>query len=285
MNILIFGHVCIDNNISENSTFTGPGSAAMFMQKALRQFHGCKITVVAPYGSDYLPYLKDINIYPPQPNEPKTLIYENNTKQGLRTQKAHNRGETEPIKMDQNLENLIAQANVIFYAPLLPNISGHYIRTVNSFARADAIKVLVPQGYFRQFDLEDNVLKREFMEEDTVLPNMDIVIASEDDYKNMDKMAESWAKKYPLIAVVTKGAKSGTAYQNDKIFDLPTRLVEEKNIVDSIGCGDIFSGSFAYRYYQTRDIEDAGRFANEVARQRLFQTTDKIKIDLKKIKM
>src|ERR1051326_3807780 len=103
MNILIFGQVDIDQNVSESSSYTAAGSPAMFINKIYAQFPDCKVTIIASYGSDFLDYLEGISIYPKTPNSSKTLVYENITQKGFRIQIAHNRNEARPVPVDSEV--------------------------------------------------------------------------------------------------------------------------------------------------------------------------------------
>jgi len=95
MKITILGHVCIDKNTSENSSYTAAGSPAMFMNKIFRQLPDNQLTIIAPYGADFLEYAENGKLYPEKPSGKNTLVYENITKGGARIQKAHHTKEKE----------------------------------------------------------------------------------------------------------------------------------------------------------------------------------------------
>jgi sugar/nucleoside kinase (ribokinase family) len=279
MNIVIIGHVCIDHNISENASYVGSGSPAMFMQKIYRQFPDCNVTIVASYGSDYAEFLEGISVYPRAPNSTKTLIYENNTKGGSRIQKAHYREEALPVDITPELEEIIRGADVIFFAPLLPNFMPSYVEKICMLKNENAQVALIPQGYYRNFDETDTVIVREFTEANEILPHIDTVIVSEQDHPDMMREARRWSEENKVISIVTLGERGADAIYQGNTISLPTTPVPENEIVDSVGSGDIFSAGFAYRYRQTHDIKEAGRFANELARQCLFFTSNDIRID------
>jgi sugar/nucleoside kinase (ribokinase family) len=279
MTITIVGHVCIDTNVSERASYTSAGSPAMFMNTIYRQFPDTNVQIVAPYGPDFLEHRGDAALYPQQPNVQKTLVYENVSKNGMRHQKAYNRDEALPIPMDSALEHRLNGTDILFIAPLLPNVSIPYVQTLVSGANETTVKVLLPQGYYRDFDQDDNVSIRPFDDADSILPLVDIVIVSEQDHADMFVLATRWATQFGVIVIVTCGEKGAVAVTGNGQFDLPARAVTENDIVDSVGSGDIFSAGFAYRYHQTHDLHEAGRFANELARQCLFYTPDNIRID------
>ena len=147
------------------------------------------------------------------------------------------------------------------------------------YTKPKTLKVLLPQGYYRDFDDEDNVRVRSFTETSGILPLIDVVILSEQDHSDMLALAKEWVSKYKIIVIITLGEKGAVAVTTEKEIQLPTRAVLEYEVVDSVGSGDIFSAGFSYRYQQTHDVKEAGRFANELARQCLFYTTNDIKID------
>lgn len=279
MKITIVGHVCIDKNTSENSSYTAAGSPAMFMDKIFKQFPDNQVTIVAPYGADFLEYMGDTRLYPEKPVGAKTLQYENISKTGIRLQKAHHREEANPVLVDTAIKRILSSSDIVFVAPLMPNFTPEYLRNVLSYASSGTLKVLLPQGYYRDFDHEDNVRVRPFTEADEILPFFDVVILSEQDHSDMFALAKEWVSKYNITAIITLGEKGAVAIAAEKVMQMPTRAVPEHEVVDSVGSGDIFSAGFSYRYQQTHDLKEAGRFANELARQCLFYTSNDIKID------
>jgi len=60
MNISILGHVCIDKNTSEHTSYVAAGSPAMFMNRIYKQFPNCPTNIIASYGQDFLKYLNGI---------------------------------------------------------------------------------------------------------------------------------------------------------------------------------------------------------------------------------
>ncbi len=279
MYIEILGHVCVDHNNSENTSYISAGSPAVFMNKVFTQLPDCDPGIIASYGEDYLKYLKGVKIFPSKPNIENSLIYKNTSKDGTRSQKALNREVDFPINV-AGLDEIIRKADILLFAPILPNFKPPYYSTVSGMAKDESLKVLLPQGYFRSFDQEDNVVYRDFLESEQILPYVDVIILSEQDHPDMLSIANSWSVENDLISVVTLGQKGAVALSSGREIFLPSSPVAEKDIVDSIGSGDIFSAGFAYRYKQTRDIYEAGKFANEIARQALFYSSDKIRIDL-----
>ena len=279
MKNVIFGHVCIDKNTSEHTSYIAAGSPAMFIQRIFAQFPKCTTTIIAPYGKDFLPYSKNINLFPAKPNSKKTLVYENISKNGKRIQRAYNRANAQPIKIDDNIKNILSQSDIVFIAPLLPNLSKKYFSKIKSSVRKKSLIVLLPQGFYRNFDKQDNVIVREFKEADEVLQYVDIVIVSDQDCPKMISVCKKWSKNNQnLITVVTRGKKGVTIIKNNKKLNVPSLPVAEKDVVDSVGAGDTFSAAFAYQFKKTDNIFEAGKFANSIARQKLFFKLNDLKI-------
>jgi bifunctional ADP-heptose synthase (sugar kinase/adenylyltransferase) len=280
MNITVLGHVCIDKNTSEHSSYVTSGSPAMFMDKIFRQFPDTKTTIITPYGKDFFPFQGPAVLIPNQPTSEKTLAYENITKNTIREQKAYNRDSATPVPLNNEMRTPLALTDILFIAPLLPNYSAEYLQSVIAVTNPQAIKILLPQAYYRVFDEHDRVIKRQFLEAYEILQLVNIVIVSEQDQINMKKELITWVQKHPrLIAVMTMSEKGALALEDGNEIMLPAIPVPQKDIIDSVGSGDIFSAGFAYRYQQTKDIKLAGAFANALARQCLFYTSSEIKID------
>ena len=278
MSITVIGHVCIDNNISENTTYTSAGSPAMFMTKVYRKFPDVVMNIIAPYGQDYLPYIKDINIYPKKPATEWTLIYENKSKENVRTQKALNRQFAKPIPIDEDFKKIVTASDVIFFAPLTPDFSIEYVKNFITLAKKDSVKILIPQGYYRYFDKDDNVIQRDFIEAEKLIPLFDFVIVSDQDHKDINNIAKSWAGKTNVI--ITMGNKGAMhLYRSDSIF-ASVDPVKSEDIVDSVGSGDIFSAAFGYKFILTKNIKQSLEFANNIARQCLFYPANNLQFIL-----
>lgn len=279
MNITILGHVCIDKNTSENSSYTAAGSPAVFMDKIFKQLPDNQVTIISPYGTDFLQYKKPASIYPEIPIGDKTLIYENMTRQGLRQQKAHNMSCAKPVPLDTKIKEILFKSDIVIIAPLTANYSPKYLKDAFLYTKPGVLKVLLPQGYCRKFDAAGNVQTRSFAEASRILPLVDIVIISEQDYPDILSLSKKWSGDYKITIVITLGEKGAVVVTPDREIQIPTQIVPENEIVDSVGSGDIFSAGFAYRYQQSHDLKKAGVFANELARQCLFFASSDIKID------
>ena len=206
------------------------------------------------------------------------MIYENKPQGNIRTQKALNREYAKPLAITEELQKVISELDVLFFAPLTPDYSSQYVARIMKSAKKSALKILIPQGYYRSFDREDNVIARDFREAEELIVLFNFVIVSEQDHKDMETIAKNWAKKTRVV--MTLGDK-GTAYlYKNEFFIAPVKPVKPEDIIDSVGSGDIFSASFGYKYYLTKDVKESLQFANNIARQCLFYPSSNLQFRL-----
>jgi sugar/nucleoside kinase (ribokinase family) len=254
------------------------------MNKIFSQLPDIEFTTVASYGEDFLPYTENLKIYPEKPNINKSLMYENKSEVGgERVQRAYNRELAKPVLIDDKVIALIQEADVIIISPLLPNFTVDYYKQIYNHAKKKTSILLLPQGYFRDFDKDDKVVARDFVEVDEILPFVDAVTVSFFDQTYMTHVAQSWVKKSDVIVIETLSDKGALIISKEGQFHVPTIPMPAIEIVDSVGSGDVFSASFIFWYKKTRNLYKSVEFANELARQKLYFTPDKIKIDYNKV--
>lgn len=283
MNITIVGHVCIDQNMSEHTSYTSIGGPAVFIDMIIHLFPDTQTTIITPYGKDFMKQKLSASLYPDAPTTEKTLVYKNSIKNGRRTQRVENYTQATPVPLNGNVKTILSKTDILFIAPILPNFPPDYIAEIIHAVNPAATKILLPQGYFRTIGGGGYVFPREFKEYISIIPLTDIVIVSKDDGKHMGTLIKSWIRRSPkLLGIMTMADKGVTALTKKKKILVPAVPVPEKDIVDSVGSGDIWSAGFAYVYKKTQSVQKAGRFANALARKCLFYTSDTIQknIDL-----
>jgi len=280
MKIVIIANICIDKNTTEKSTYETAGSPAMFMTRIFKQLPNTSVTIVSHYGEDFLKYLNGIKIYPSTPGFNKTLEYNNiSQKKGRRIQKAFNRKNSPPIKVDRELKKIIQESDILLFTPLLPNFPFSYISEVRNETKKGSLKILSPQGYFRDFDKNNKVIFRKFKEANKILPNFNFVILSEEDYPDVEKEASEWVKNNGCVVIITKAERGATFLSKKERVDIPTKPVCQKDIVDSTGSGDIFGACFAYKYFECKNIVESIKYAHKIAGYCLKFTPDQINLN------
>jgi len=280
MNITILGHVCIDNNKSKGTAYVTAGSPAMFVARVCNRFPQVQTHIIAPYGSDFSRYTSNVSIYPQKPLGDKTLLYENNSQGNLRTQRALNRESARPIPIDEEVVTRIHASDIVFFAPLTPIYEVEYVKKCLSFTPKKALKIILPQGYYRDFTSDNEVIQRMFVEADELISLFDFVIVSEQDHQEMLSITHKWAQK--IRVVMTMGDEGAMYLDSTHSFIVRTIPVPDEKIINSVGLGDIFSASFGYKYYLTKNIYASLEFANVIARQCLFFKPDKLQFTLPK---
>jgi sugar/nucleoside kinase (ribokinase family) len=272
MKIVLIGHVCIDSNDSEHSKYTSWGGPLMYMSNYLDKYHGVKPVLIAPYGSDFLIYTKDVSLIP-GPTRPHTLVYKNISHQGVTTRQCHHADIAYPVRLSPTIKSHIATADIICVAPLLPNYPTDYVRRLLSLRKPTSLSVLHPQGYFRQTDSEGKISQRDFTDAEKIIPFFDLVIFSEDDHSDALTIAAKWGKvKAGSFPIVTQGPRGASWIDSEgRTHEIWTHSVPESQIIDSVGCGDTFIASSMYDYFVNRDIESAIKAGNKAAGAKLFR--------------
>lgn len=286
LNVVVVGHVTIDDNTSEHgSKYKAAGGPPVFIDKILNQFPGTTVKIIAPYGQDFKLYGGKMNLYPPDPNVlGGTLVYENDTSSGKRKQKIRNFEEAQPLATEEGAARILEEVDIAFMTPLLPNFPPEYYNQISAHTRRrGALRILVPQGHMRRIDEENNVRPRGFVEALDILPNVDVVITSVEDHPHMKALARHWVRhNRDLISVITEGEQGALIITRDGEKEYSTTSIPKDQVIDTVGCGDSFAAAFGYEYKRTGDIEQAVRFANAVAGQRLRFMADQIVIDVEK---
>ena len=120
---------------------------------------------------------------------------------------------------------------------------------------------LTPQGWMRQWDAQNRVSLRPWMDAEAALNQAGAVAISREDVNGDDELIEHMAHQTPILAV-TEGSSGCVLYWNGDRRRFQTREVPE---VDATGAGDIFAAAFFTRLWKTRDPWEAARFATLLA--------------------
>ncbi len=272
MKVLLVGHVCLDHNVSENSSYVGPGSALVYMADYFQ--HQLEITsdLLAPYGRDFLQYSGELNLLS-QPQGNQTLLYKNLTRDNKhRSQQCEHIEAAEPITLTDELLARAHEADIICLAPLLPNYSLDYVRRLLVAKKPAGISLLSPQGYLRNIDSRGNVYSKEFENAEEIVPLFDLVVLSEDDHTDAFYHASRWAQVAPKTHIVmTQGSFGASLINSEGVENVATNPVPESSVVDSVGCGDTFCAATANAYFHKPDIIAAIRAGNQAAGTKLFR--------------
>ncbi|HVS58308.1 MAG TPA: carbohydrate kinase family protein [Candidatus Saccharimonadales bacterium] len=273
MKVVLVGHVCIDSNTSEQSSYTGWGSSLMYMAAYFRTHTDIDPVLIAPYGADFQKYSKGLCLIATSQGK-RTLVYKNVTHDGRRTQWCDHVNTAKPVPLSKEVRQSVAEADVIVLAPLLPNYSIEYIAELFLTKKPTCLTVLLPQGFLRSVDQRGKVLSRKFEEAAGILPLFDLVVLSEDDVHGDVREAHTWAKlSQKTNIIMTQGAGGASLVMPQGLVRAKTKPIPEEQIIDSVGCGDTFSAAAMISYFATKDVMVAMIAGNEAASAKLCQAS------------
>lgn len=268
--IVLIGHVCIDHNRSEHAAYKGWGSSVLYMGQYLQRKHGVRPIVVSNYGPDMLEFLPAITMLPSEPSRPGTLVYENDSHTGTRIQRCHNLELADAPEVTPEIVAAVREADIVVVATLLANYPASYVRELLGHAKPTALKVLCPQGYFRHITDEGLVAPRDFIEALDIVPLFNLVMYSEEDHAAAFGLARNWKQFADTEIIVTQSALGASIIGKDAVLSVPTKPIPLDQIVDSVGCGDIFATTVAYAYWQNHDLQAAVKEAHRAATAKLL---------------
>ncbi len=275
LNVINLGHVCVDHNISEHGfEYRAAGSPAMFMALVFSKL-SANYSIVSSYGNDFAEHRNGTQLYPPEANAQSTLVYFNDSSGAHRIQKALNRNDSAPVNTDEALTAKLAEAGIYITSPILPNYSLEYLQEQTGALPDDCLKILLPQGFFREFSEDDRVVFRQFEGATDFISLYDYTILSEEDYPGIDQLATEWAAATGKKIIITRGANGASIVSALGITDIPTYPVTD--VVDSVGCGDVFSAAFAYYLKISGSETESVRFAHKIAGNALKYTPDQMR--------
>lgn len=268
MKTILFGHVCIDRNTIEGNHYKGWGSSLLYIAKYLQKEVSIEPGLIAPYGTD----LRTVSDQPilNEPNVDNTLVYENIVENGERRQKVQFADTIPQVHLDTDTVEKLASAELFIFAPLLPDFDSEYLRKVMSVLPDTTLKVILPQGYFRQVQADRSIAQRDFIEAKEVLPLFDMMILSNEDIDTPSTFISTWhSYNQDLTVIVTQNKDGATAYTAHSSLHIPTTPISGKDIVNPIGTGDVFSVACAYHYAGTQNLEQAIKAGHEAAARSL----------------
>jgi sugar/nucleoside kinase (ribokinase family) len=269
--VVIVGHVCIDHNVTEHATYHSWGSPAMYIDDYYQKSLAIKPKIITSYGPDFLPYSAHVELIPSKPQQQSTLLYRNIITTDLRTWYCEHTAYAVPPKLTPEAVAALQQADICILGLLLPNYPANYAKELLRHTRPDCIKGMVTQGYLRNVGMDSKVTPRDFAEAAEVLPLFNVAVLSDEDHPQAAAMAKRW-KRLPGVQdiVLTHGPRGAGIVGPKSEEIIPTSPLRDEDIVDSVGCGDVFFGSLMYEYFLSGDLASAIANAHVAARKKLL---------------
>jgi 1D-myo-inositol 3-kinase len=145
------------------------------------------------------------------------------------------------------------KAAIVYMCPVLHEVPGemaHLFRT--------SIVGVAPQGMFRTWDHEGQIHARRWEGYEEFLRHTNMVIVSEKDIAGNEDIVDHFRKLVGIV-IVTRAERGALVFSGSTILDLGVYPAKER---EPTGAGDCFGASFLIRYAETKDIEEAARFAS-----------------------
>jgi sugar/nucleoside kinase (ribokinase family) len=269
--IVLLGHVCIDKNEGEHASYTNWGSTVLYTANYFRRSLNIHPTVISSFGLDFEAYRSQFRLLPDHPTTSKTLLNGNFMRGKERVRTSRQLEGATPPELTSEISAALEDADVFILAPLLPNYDAAYVQSVLSHVRPNCVKGLSMQGYVRDVDVDGLIHPCDFAEAEEILPLFDVAVASEDDHPGIMALAHKWKQQSPKTnIIITQAANGASIIQNTGEENIPTTPVSPDEIVDSVGCGDIFLGTLAYWMSLGGELTNAIVAAHAAARAKLL---------------
>jgi len=274
-NVVIAGHVCIDHNETEGHAYTKWGSPAMYIADYLYRQHAITPTIITSYGRDFIPYAEHVRLLPAEPQTDTSLIFRNIITPTSRTWYSENTEVAVPPALTPEAIKALETADIFVLGTILPNYPPAAVRELLSYLRPDCVTGVIVQGYLRHVTPDSKIIVRDFAEAAEILPLFNITVLSTEDHPDATAMVErEWRQLAGSQAIVlTEGDQGATIFQNGQRQHVPTTPIPAADIVDSVGCGDVFVAALLYALYAKSrgdDLPAAVRFAHQATRHKLL---------------
>lgn len=280
--ILTIGPVTKDYIITPSEEYYQTGGAVFYQNHTLHQLKE-KTSSIISIGENDLKLLDDMpkNIKLQKIIYKQTTQYTNIYNEKLeRKQKAilpHN-----PIKSNQIKLNL-KDIHTAIISPLspydIPDAAITYLK------KEDIKTVLLPQGYLRQTNAQQEVISRKWIQKEKYLEDTDILCLDENEYKqtfnttldNANKIVEKYNLK---LLIVTRAKKGSIIFTNKDKISIPS--IKTNCEVDATGLGDTYISALISKYKQTKSPKISGLYAAITAKEKL-ENKGPLKTDKKRI--
>jgi sugar/nucleoside kinase (ribokinase family) len=225
------------------------GGAALYSSLTAHRL-GLRVAILTSYGKDFAGQeaLKRIStrIIPAYQTSTFRNIYEGDT----RVQYVY--GAAGFLEYDE-LPLAWKGAEIVYLCPVL-----HEVPLERDDLFSESLVGVAPQGWLRTWDGTGRIRGRRWEGFSSLLECVEMVITSEQDIEGNEDLVDLFRELTPIV-IVTRAEKGATIFSGGRTLTLGAYRAEER---DPTGAGDCFGAAFLVRYRETRDIEEAGRFAS-----------------------
>ena len=244
---LVIGHVAHDLT-PEGPRLGGTAAYSALTAHAL----GLRVGVVTSSGTETsLDALKDIPVI--SLSSPQSTTFENIYTEHGRVQ--YLRAQAKRIDFN-SIPELWRRSSIIHLGPIADEMD-----SVLPGSFSPALLGITPQGWMRQWDAENRVSSRDWMDAEPALAKAGAVVISREDVNGDDEVIEQMAHQTHVLAVTESAAGCVLYWHGDRRRFRAPQVPE----VNPTGAGDIFAAAFFIRLLNTRDPWEAARFATLLA--------------------
>lgn len=228
------------------------GGAASYCSLAASKL-GMNTAVVTSVGADFLFFntFQKEGIAVCNKPAPKTTVFHNIYKAGIRTQYLYDRANT--IE-EEDLPKAWVTTPIVKFCLIADEVDLSLLK-----AFPNALKAATIQGWLRQWDSKGKISPKTMDWE--LLNTIDIILFSDADIPNIEKVLPILTKKVEVV-VMTKGANGASIFYKEKQYNFPAYPVQE---VNPTGAGDVFAAAFVVEYSKQQNIASAAAYAHTVA--------------------
>jgi sugar/nucleoside kinase (ribokinase family) len=244
---LVIGH------ITQDLTASGPtiGGTAAYSARTAHAL-GCRVGIVTAFADGLkTEQLEGIDIF--NIGAERSSTFSNLNTPAGRIQTVHH---VAPQINYHHIPEVWRTTPIVHLGPVLHEIDYDIVR---NFPGSNLF--ITPQGYYRSWDDNGLVGFSEWPEAKFVLSNCQAAVLSNEDLNHNEKYAEQLAQAISIL-IITKGPEGADLYHEGFKHHYS---VEKEEELDSTGSGDIFASAFFIYFKQTKDLNEAVKFALKIA--------------------
>ncbi len=209
------------------------------------------------------------------------LIYKG---EAMRDRDLYILGIADPIEFDEIPDHLLSKDSFLL-GPILQEIDLEFVKNLREYIGEDKMILLDPQGTIREYkDGKVFRTRKEWAIE--IMKYIQIVKPNEHEaeilFPNMElwKIARKISELNNAIGIVTLADRGSYVSFDGKTYHIPAYRTVER---DPTGCGDVYGGSFLFKYLRSEDPLEAGLFASAAASFMVETTGPDFVLDIKKV--
>ncbi|MEE1117337.1 PfkB family carbohydrate kinase [Methanosphaera sp.] len=268
--ILAIGPVTKDYVITPQEEYFQIGGAVFYQTLTLTQLK-CKVSSIISIANEDTKFLEDIDADINYVFTDKTMEYTN-----IYDEKFHRKQKAilpkNPI-LPKDITVNLNDFNTVLLSPLSPYDIP--VETITYFKENNIRNVLIPQGFLRKTDDNNNVIERSWDEKNKYLKNVDIICLDENEAKKAfnlkninNELILKLLKKYTLEQIIiTKAEQGSTIYTKNNIYNIPA--IKTAHAVDATGLGDTYIAAYIAKLEESNNIYESGLFASIAAKEKL----------------